>query len=197
MKTCKSFKSDGKGNNGYTMSREEHLDKLLRQHEKQAHQFAYKLARNQEEAAELVQQASYRALRHRGEYDPVKSFKNWYLTIVRNLFFDSIKRSALRHMASLDAESEDAPGYSLVEILADGEPEPLEQIQRHQNTHTVRQSLRALSASLRDVLTICDMEGLRYKDAAQRLGLPLGTVRSRLFRARATLRRDPRIRRLA
>ena len=194
MKTCKSYERDGKGTNGRTAGREQTLDSLLRRHASQAHQFAYSLARNQEEAKELVQEASYHALRHWERYDPVGSFKNWYLTIVKNLFLDTRNRFARRRTVSLDQPLGGDEQNSLIEVLPDGEPGPLEGLERLEAIQAARQALAALGKHYQAVLTLCDLEGLRYEDAARKLGIPLGTVRSRLFRAREALRGDPRLR---
>ena len=197
MKTCKSYTRDGKGNDGRTAGPEENLDNLLRRNAGQAYELAYSLAGNREEAKELVQEASYRVLLNWGRYDPLKSFQSWYLTMLKNIFIDSRRRLSGRCVVSLDATIGDDEGQSLAEAVADGTPGFFEQMERAARIEAARQSLKALSNAYRAVLTLCDLEGMSYEDAAQRLGLPLGTVRSRLFRARAAMMRDPRIRGLA
>jgi RNA polymerase sigma-70 factor (ECF subfamily) len=195
MKTCKSYARDGKELKAQTTSREETLDSLLRRHEQKAHQFACSLARDPEEAKELVQEASYKALRHWKKCDPLKSFAGWYLTIVRNLFLDS--RRASKRTMSLNAPIENQEAGGLLEILADGGIGVLEQLERYELAEAARQSLKALDKKYRTVVRLCDLEGMSYEGAARKLGIPLGTMRSRLFRARTALRRDPRLQRLA
>jgi RNA polymerase sigma-70 factor (ECF subfamily) len=197
MKTCKSFANDGKGNGRRKERSEGTLESLIRRYEGQAHQFAYCLAGNSEEAKELVQQASVQILRNWKRYDPLKSFQNWYLTIVKNLFLDALRRPSPRLTVSLDQPVGNDERESLADALADGKPGPLEQMERRELIEATRQSLDALNESHRAVLILCDIEGMRYEDAARRLRLPLGTMRSRLFRARAVLRRDPRLRCIA
>lgn len=195
MKTCKSYERAGKEPKAQTASRDEKLESLLRSHEAQARQFASGLARNPEEAKELVQAASVQVLRHWEKRDPLKSFSAWYLTIVRNLFLDG--RRAAKRNVSLDAPIEDQEAGGLLEILADGGLGILEQLERHEVTEAARKSLKALGKKYRTVVRLCDLEGMKYEDAARKLGIPLGTLRSRLSRARAMLRRDPRLRQLA
>lgn len=190
MKTCKSYERDGKGDGAGTAS----LEWLLQRHEDHARQFAYSLAGNSDEAKELVQQASCRALKHWKRYDPLKSFQSWYLTIVRNLFLDG--RLAQNRAVSLDAPVRDDE-RGLLGVLADGGIGVLEQLERQELAQAVRESLAALDTKYRAVVRLCDLERMPYVEAADKLGIPLGTLRSRLSRARAAMRRDPRLRRLA
>ena len=197
MKTCKSFASAGKGTDGRTEGMRESLGGLLRRHASQALNFAQSLTGNQADAEELVQQASFQALRNWKRYDPLKCFESWYLTMVKNLFIDTRRRLAWRHSVSLSESVGDDEGRCLAEIVADGEPGALEKMERRERIDATWQALAGLRGSYRTVLILCDVLGMSYEDTAKRLRLPLGTVRSRLFRARAALRRDPGIRRLA
>ncbi len=195
MKTCKSYERDGKELKAQTASRDVKLESLLRSHEAQARQFASGLARNPEEAKELVQAASFQVLRHWEKRDPLKSFSAWYLTIVRNLFLDS--RRASKRTVSLSKPIEGEEEGGLLEILADGGLGILEQMERQELAEAVRDSLNTLGAKYRAVVRLCDFEQMSYEDAARKLGIPVGTLRSRLCRARAALRRDPKLRNLA
>ena len=190
MKTCKSYERAGKELNSRTAGLDVTLDLLLRRHEGEAREFAYRLAGNSEEAKELVQQAGYKVLRHWKTYDPMRSFQSWYLTIVKNLFRDARKRLSSGRYVSLDALTGHDEGLSIGEVLPDGELGLYEELERREMVKAARRSLRALKAGYRAVLTLCDIEGMGYEEAALKLGLPTGTVRSRLSRARATLRRN-------
>jgi RNA polymerase sigma-70 factor (ECF subfamily) len=186
MKTCKSYERAGKGNNR-TAGFEENFEVLLRRHETEAHQYANRLAGNSEEAKELVQHACYRALKYWDSYDPVGSFQSWYLTIVRNLFKDARKR---RRMISLTATLQGHEDLTVMEAFPDGQPGPCEQLEKRETAEAVQEAVMALKAGYRAVVTLCDLEGMQYEDAARKLGVPAGTVRSRLSRARAALRRN-------
>lgn len=190
MKTCKSYERAGKGLNSRTAGLDGTLDSLLRRHQGHARQFAYSLSGNVDEADELVQQAGYKALRHWKSYDPMRSFESWYLTIVKNLFKDARKRALSRRFVSLDTPLDYEEDMSLVDSLPDREAGLFEQLERREAVKAVRKSLLDLKKSCRIVLTLCDIEGMRYDEVARKLGLPPGTVRSRLFRARAALRRN-------
>ncbi|MBI3552603.1 MAG: RNA polymerase sigma factor [Elusimicrobia bacterium] len=190
MKTCKSYERAGKGSNSRTAGSGDTLDTLLRSHEGEARQFAYELAGDSEEAKELVQAASYRVLRYWESYDPVRSFQSWYLTIVKNLFKDTRRRASRERMLSLDAPLNMDGSLSLGDTLGDGQVGIPEQMERREGVTAVRRTLKSLKKDYLAVVTLCDIEGMRYQDAARKLGLNVGTVRSRLCRARAALRRN-------
>ncbi|MDD5656231.1 MAG: sigma-70 family RNA polymerase sigma factor, partial [Elusimicrobia bacterium] len=132
MKTCKSFARDGKGNDVRTAGREGRFERLLRRHARRAYQFAYRLAGNSEDARELVQEASYQALRYWERYEPLDAFLGWYLTMLKRLFLDSRKSAAFRLNVSLNLPGGQAAAGCLEEVLADGEPGPQEQLERQE-----------------------------------------------------------------
>jgi RNA polymerase sigma-70 factor (ECF subfamily) len=190
MKTCKNYERAGKGSNNRTAGFEENLESLLREHEGEARQFAYRLAGNSDEAEDLVQEASYRVLRAWKSYDPVKSFQGWYLTIVKNLFRDARRSVRRQRVISLDAPKKGEWDKSIGEAFTDGEAGIPEQIEKRETARAVRRTLNTLRENQLAVVTLCDMEGVSYEAAARRLGLSIGTLRSRLCRARAALRRE-------
>ena len=141
MKTCKSFARDGKGKGARTEAARDTLDSLLRGIAGKAYQFAYKLAGNEDEAEELVQQASYQVLRSWEQYDPLQSFQSWYLTLLRRLFIDIRRSVSYRGKVSLSVKVGKKEGRELAEVLADGEPGPLEQLERAEMEDAARQVL--------------------------------------------------------
>jgi len=189
MKTCTDYERDGKENNASAEARDEAIGCLLRRYEFAARRLALKLSGNQEEAKELVQEASVRALTHWGTYDPVRGFQAWYLQIVRNAYLDSRKKYEFRFGVPLSAALESGDdGLTLVDVLADEEPQIPEQAQKNEAVAAVRKALRKLSADKRAVVELCDFEAKGYEETARELGMPSGTVRSRLSRTRAILR---------
>ena len=189
MKTCTNIKRDGKGNDGCTEAVSEKLVGLLKRHEGAARSLACKLARNAEDAKELVQEASVRALRHWDSFDPVKSFQAWYLRIVKNAFVDSRRRYEVRFGVPLLARVKgDEHDSMLIDLIADGEPGVQEQAERGELAREIEKVLGEIRPHHREIVKLCDMEGMSYDEAAQELGLSSGTVRSRLFRARRVLK---------
>ncbi|MDE2039604.1 MAG: RNA polymerase sigma factor [Elusimicrobia bacterium] len=195
MKTCKSYERAGKELDGDTASLEAKFGTLFRDIEAEARGFAWRLTGNSDEASELVQEAARRALKRFEDYDPVRSFQSWYLTIVRNVFLDL--RRGMRRMLCLDLPAGGDDDRSLVEVLPDGSMGVFEQLEREEVAEAVAAAIGNLTPKYRAVVQLCDMQGMSYDEAARRLGVPTGTVRSRLWRARAALRRDEKVRRLA
>lgn len=186
-KTCKIVVRDGKGN-GRALKLDavtEALKGYLDGSNPKAWSFALGLCRDADEADELVQEACYRALKARKRHEATKSVQSWLLTILHNAFRDSRKRMERRAGLSLDSGKNDG----LRETLAGADEDMLRRLERAEKAAQVRRALARLRATDRKVLTLCDSRGMTYAEAAQTLGWPKGTVRSRLYRARLKLRK--------
>ena len=194
-KTYKSNKPVGKEGNGSAPkngvpSKKAVLEGLAHEYGERAFQFAYRLSGNVEEAKNLVQEALRRTLSNWHSYDASRTLDAWFFTILRNAFLDARKRYGYRRSLSLDAHVEGLDGITYAEWLQDADMSPLGRMERQETANGVRMALEALSKDHRDVLTLCYIEGFPYEQAADSLGIPCGTVRSRLARARETLRRS-------
>jgi RNA polymerase sigma-70 factor (ECF subfamily) len=143
-----------------------HLDSLWR--------YARMLTRNDADADDLMQDALARAIRLSGSYDPSRPLLNWLIVILRNAFLSSRRRAAAEQ-ARIDA-SAGAPGLALPaqEAAAD--------------LRTVMAAFDRLAPDQREVLHLVAVLGFTYSDAAEAIGVPVGTVMSRLARARVALR---------
>jgi RNA polymerase sigma-70 factor (ECF subfamily) len=148
--------------------------------------FAYNLCRNAEEARELVQETYYRALKF-GAYEPRGLLAAWLRMVLRNIFVDS-RRRASWHDVSLDETAPETDAL-FVDLLVDGSLPAGDAMEREETRKAVRRALAALPEHHRQVVELCYMRGVPYEDAARRLGIMVGTLRSRLARARARLRR--------
>lgn len=188
-KNCKTFGSDGKGN-GWA-SKSDVVGSALKDYldgkNSEALNFAYGLCQDADEARELVQEACYRVLRESRRYDPAKPVKSWLFTILRHAFIDSRRRTERKAGFSLDF-SMDGGKSSLLETLEAQDPSAQEQLEQEETIARVRLALRRLRVEDRKVLRLCDADGWHYEDVARALGIPVGTLRSRLYRARRKLR---------
>lgn len=166
------------------------FEDFVRDYGERAYQFAYRLSGNVEEAKDLVSEAFFRALRSWEQYDKKRSLDAWFFTILRHLFLDGRKRYARRHLMSMDETVESEEGASsFADLLPDEEEAVLERLERDESAELVRCTLDKLSYEHRVVLTLCDMERLSYEQIAEVLDAPVGTIRSRLARARTAFRR--------
>jgi RNA polymerase sigma-70 factor, ECF subfamily len=136
---------------------------------------------NHAEAEDLVQETLSKALRAFDSFEQGTNFKAWVFRILRNTFLTS--RTGIA--ASRTVFLEDHP---VMLDAVDAEPTPEEHLIRLDNLAALNGALDQLQPALREVLLLCDVEELKYKDIALILGVPIGTVMSRISRARVALR---------
>lgn len=155
----------------------QHLDTLYRG--------ALRLTRDSAQAEDLVQDTYVRALRYQASYRPGTNMKAWLFAIMRNLFWDRFKGGRPEDL-SLDGDDE----HSLYDTLEDDEAGP-EDLALDQIAHEeVIRAVDTLPEIHREVVLLVDVEGFSYKDTADVLGVPIGTVMSRLHRARHQLQQS-------
>jgi RNA polymerase sigma-70 factor (ECF subfamily) len=150
------------------------LPSLLRQ--------ALWLTQNDAEAEDLAQEALSKALRAFSSFTPDTNFKAWIFRILRNTFLTTRTGVAAMRTTFL----EDHEGLEESAVAAGSTPE--ETLIQLDDAAAVQQALTQLPPHLRDCLLLCDVEELKYKEIAEILDVPMGTVTSRIFRARAALR---------
>jgi RNA polymerase sigma-70 factor (ECF subfamily) len=165
------------------------FEDFIREYGERAFQFAYRLSGNVEEAKDLVQEACRRALSRWHHFDEQRSLDAWFFTILRHLFLDGRRSAARRRNLSLDASVPGDVEQTYSDLLPGEEEAALEQLARAETAEQVRRVLDALSYDHKVILTLCDMQALRYEEISQVLDVPVGTVRSRLSRARIAFRR--------
>ncbi len=141
----------------------------------QLRRYARFLARDVPQADDLVQDCLVRALGAQSSFDPARSLKSWTFAIMHNLFIDG-KRSGQR--------------AGVAEELSEDTPAPASFGQESAvNLKDVARAIDRLNVEQREVLLLVALEGLSYREVATILELPVGTVMSRLHRARERLRR--------
>jgi RNA polymerase sigma factor (sigma-70 family) len=139
------------------------------------------LVRDAVEAEDLVQETLAKALRAFDSFAPGTNFKAWIFRILRNTFLTS--RTAIA--AARTVFLEDHPS-ALDTADPSGTPEAA--LIRLDNREMIHRALEQLAPPLREVILLCDLEELKYREIAVILDLPIGTVMSRLARARQSLR---------
>lgn len=139
------------------------------------------LMRDATEAEDLVQETLAKALRAFDTFELGTNFKAWIFRILRNTFLTS--RTALASNRTIFLED-----YSEAAEIADPGSTPESHAIRLGNHAAVRKALEELPPQLREVILLCDLEELKYREIAGILDVPIGTVMSRLARARQALR---------
>lgn len=152
------------------------------------HRFALSLAHDQVRAEDLVQETYLKALAHRDQFEPGTNCRAWLFTICRNAFLKGETRQA-RETPVEDAELE-ALGAAAVHASVQA-MDPLGDVfERAELGAAVQGALEKLPEEYRTVVTLVDIEDQSYATAAEILGVPVGTVRSRLFRGRRLMQQD-------
>jgi RNA polymerase sigma-70 factor (ECF subfamily) len=139
------------------------------------------------DAEDLLQESIYRAFRSFAGFRRGTHFKAWMFRIVTNCFI-SRKRSEKRAPVLMDLESVRGPDAAVQQELQDGDTD-WNRVYGDLVEDDVKRALDELPAEFRAPLLLSSMGGLRYKEIAAALEVPIGTVMSRLFRARQRLRR--------
>ena len=143
--------------------------------------FAHWLTQNREEAEDLVQETYVKALKGFSSFQPGTNFRAWMYRILRNAFLTS--RTGLKAAASLPL---DADGSEPVLPAAPDNPESI--LLARLDQQLVQAALDELPVFHREVLLLCEFEEMSYQEISATLGVPVGTVMSRLSRARRALR---------
>jgi len=154
-------------------------DQVVRDHSARVFRLAYRLTGDRHDAEDLTQEVFVRVFRSLSSYTP-GTFEGWLHRITTNLFLDQVRR---RQRIRFDALGDDA-----TDRLPGGDPGPERAFEHGNLDHDVQAALLDLSPEFRAAVVLCDIEGLSYEEIARTLGVKIGTVRSRIHRARAQLR---------
>ena len=142
-----------------------------------AYNLARWLAHNDHDAEDLVQETYLKALRGFASFQPGTNFRAWMYRILRNTFLTSRTGLRVTSTVSLDSD-EDGP-----ELAVENEtPETV--LMRRLSSELVQSSIDNLPVHYREILLLCDVEEMTYREIAEILSIPIGTVMSRLSRAR-------------
>jgi RNA polymerase sigma-70 factor (ECF subfamily) len=146
----------------------------------QLYNFAHWLTQDRSEAEDLVQETYVKALKGFASFQPDTNFRAWIYRILRNTFLTS--RTGLKASTTVRLDEEDVQ-----EIPASsGTPESIffDRVQEQ----TLRSGLEELPLRFREILLLCELEEMSYQEISEALSIPIGTVMSRLSRARKALR---------
>jgi RNA polymerase sigma-70 factor (ECF subfamily) len=147
----------------------------------QLYNFAHWLAHDSTEAEDLVQETYAKALRGFSSFQPGTNFRAWMYRILRNTFLTS--RTGLKATAMVPLDAEDA------DELPAGPETPETVLISNSERQSVQEALEALPVHFREILLLCETEEMSYQEISETLSIPIGTVMSRLSRARKALRK--------
>ena len=152
------------------------------------HRFALSLTRDESDADDVVQDTFLRAYRSWHTYLPGSDCRRWLFTICRNVFL----RSRERYRPTVDLEASEIDSTLTGLAVASGE-RPDDVLMRLDLAPAIAGALERVPEPFRSTLVIVDVEDQSYESAAETLGVPIGTVRSRLFRGRRLMQEQLKI----
>jgi RNA polymerase sigma-70 factor (ECF subfamily) len=166
------------------------FEALYRRSNRRAYNLAYRMLGNACDAEEVTQDAYVRAWRHFGQYDRARPFEGWLFRIVTNLVVDRRRREKRVPIYSLDAPiTTDADGKPMALDVPDPNRNPEAILFEDALSERIQAALNSLPNDYRLALLLADLEERSYEEIAQVMSCPIGTVRSRIHRARLMMRR--------
>jgi len=163
---------------------------LMTQSYKKVFNMAYRLSGNRPDAEDLTQEAFYRAFRSFEDYEGDKPFENWIFRIATRLFLDLLRNRKRRVRAiSYDAPlTRDASEEGLFFDVPDHGATPEDVLVGDMLSEDLQLAINSLNQDQQLLIKLADVEGMPYREIAQILGKPIGTIRSRLHRTHRLLR---------
>jgi RNA polymerase sigma factor (sigma-70 family) len=158
------------------MASRQELEQQLRDHWPRLRRFAYALSRSGPDADDLVQEVAIRALSRCDQWQAGSRFDSWLFRITRNLWIDMVRARGRRDKRSAPAEEAERIGH-----------DPTSGMEAAIDLQTAMKAMQRLPDEQREVVALILIDGLGYREASETLGLPVGTVSSRLARGRTAL----------
>ena len=163
------------------------FNRLVLAYQNMVYNQAYRVVGDMDVAEDASQDAFIIAFRKLGTYRG-GSFKAWLLRIVTNLCYDELRRRKRRPTTPLEPMDHDDDEIESPRWLSDPSETPEQTAERVELAKAIQYCLNGLPPDFRAIVTLVDIQGLDYSEAAQAMNRPLGTVKSRLARARTRLR---------
>ncbi len=164
------------------------FEELVRPYERLVYATAISILRNPQDAEEVSQEAVFKAFIHLSSFRGESKFSTWLVQITFNEARMKLRKNRQHLFESIDTKQQDAEGDYWPKDFADWRPIPLEVLETDEARHALESAINSLSPRYRDVVVLRDVENLSIKEAALILGIPEGSVKTRLHRGRLILR---------
>lgn len=172
----------------YRSGQHEAFETLVARYHQELYQFLARFVNNQAAGEDLFQETFLQIHLSIETFDPSRAFKPWLFTIAANKARDWLRRNKRQQAAPLSAliEKEREEGPAFIDLLQTELPLPVEDLEKEEVRRLVQETVSALPNHLREVLLLAYFNQFAYKEIAAMLGIPLGTVKSRLHAAVGT-----------
>ena len=164
------------------------FEQLLLAHQKKVYNLCLRMAANPDDALDLSQEAFIKAWRSIGQYQFEASFSTWLFRLTSNVCIDFLRRKKRRQETSLTENYDDSDEGTELSI-PDANPLPEQQAIANETKIELARAMEQLAPDHREILQLRVVEDLPYEQIADILGIRVGTVKSRLARARLSLRK--------
>ncbi len=161
------------------------FEALVTEHEKGVYAIAQRMTGNAEDAADMTQETFIKAYNSLSAFRGDSKFSVWLYRIATNVCLDFLRSRSRKPTVSLSVEDDDGEETQL--DIADESQSPEQLLERGLTRDAVRRGLKSLSPEYRQILLLREIQGLSYEEIAEALALEVGTVKSRIFRARKRL----------
>ena len=152
--------------------------------------FSY-LSNSRENVADLTQEALLRVARNIKSLKKVQNFRGWLNQIVTNIFYDELRKTSRRpHVISMDDEKEEGVAFSIKDVIADKRCKPYEKCIRKEVEEIVKEKIMSLPDNFRVAIVLRELQGLSYEEISEATNSNVGTVKSRISRARLKLQKE-------
>ena len=158
---------------------------LVEQYKKQAYGFAFSYLKNAEDALNVSQDSFIRAWKSIDTFEKGRSFRPWLFSIIKNLSLNLIEKKKNRREVSLDEAMEES-GFD----IADCSDNPQQALEKKETGDMVWKAVMELKDEFREVIVLKHFQDMSYKEIAETVGVPEGTVMSRLYHARLALKKS-------
>lgn len=164
------------------------FEELLLLHQKKVYNLCLRMNANPDDALDLSQEAFLRAWRSLGQYQFEASFSTWLFRLTSNICIDFLRRKKRRQETSLTESYDDSDEGAELSV-PDAQPGPEQQAITNETKIELARAMEQLSPEHREILQLRVIEDLQYEQIADILGVRVGTVKSRLARARLSFRK--------
>ncbi len=161
---------------------------LLQAFQHRVYGICYRMVRHADDAIELTQDVLIKIIEGVHGYDGRAAFSTWVVRVTMNACLSHIRRQKLRRHGSLDDPGPTGELGRWVNLADEGEPSPYRRVEQAELRSVLLRAMDMLEGPMRAVLVLRDVQGLDYLQISEVLDVPVGTVKSRLFRARTALR---------
>lgn len=158
------------------------FETLMRPHLNHLYRLAYRFCGHRQDAEDLVQDLLVKLYPRHAEIAKVEKLRPWLVTTLYRMFIDGTRRKARSRLELIDDET------SFYDSVASSDDRPEQTLAREQRVAQMQRAFERLSDDHRTLLTLHDIEGYRLVELEKMLDIPLGTLKSRVHRARARMR---------